>query len=429
MEIMAILRAETAASHSKLESLPYFDELIAHRLPLECYVNQLRALSIIHSILEDRIAASVNEQVVGVWEDGLRKLPLLMDDLHFFEPRISSDNTPSIEAAISMTEKIRLRSIEQPLSLLGYLYVIEGSTLGNHMHQPDIAKSYHLDGSDGSRYYSSYKDKVKTRWQQFAGKMNKILDTPALQNPVVEAAHETFAGLDVLYNDLFPLKKSEVTFHVARINPEAGNHPIPADKREIEAALNASSRCWNEYPYYEKRYGARGKRFSDSDICWLTTLTALDQIDLQRQVKWLSRVMAARGMPSLMLESALYCLSQELTMAVPENKALYRKLFSSAEKLKANRLEHIEEEDFRNLAEEFEQTVEPDMRNAYENTGCLLVSAVIDEKNGIPGSLKGLQQWLVDADRFSSAGIAAVEQTIYKVKEKIIATDLAKKNI
>ena len=56
------------------------------------------------------------------------------DDLHFFEPRISSDNTPSIEAALSMTEKIRLRSIEQPTSLLGYLYVTEGSTLGNHMH-------------------------------------------------------------------------------------------------------------------------------------------------------------------------------------------------------------------------------------------------------------------------------------------------------
>ena len=35
---MAILRAETATSHSKLESVPYFAELIAHQLPLECYM-------------------------------------------------------------------------------------------------------------------------------------------------------------------------------------------------------------------------------------------------------------------------------------------------------------------------------------------------------------------------------------------------------
>ena len=49
MEIMALLKAETAAYHLKLESLPYFGKLMAHQLPLECYVNQLRALSVIHS--------------------------------------------------------------------------------------------------------------------------------------------------------------------------------------------------------------------------------------------------------------------------------------------------------------------------------------------------------------------------------------------
>lgn len=185
---------------------------------------------------------------------------------------------------------------------------------------------------------------------------------------------------------------------MARINPEAGNHRIPADKREIEAALNAGNRCWTEYPYYEKRYGDRGKRFSDSDFCWLTTLTALDQIDLPKQVDWLCRVLAAREMPSLMLESALYCLTEELMAAIPENKALYQKLFNSAEKLKANRLKNIEENVFKDLAEEFNEKLEPDMREAYGNIGYLLVNAVIDEKNGIPGSLKGLQQWLVDAD-------------------------------
>ena len=91
MEIMALLKAETAAYHAKLESMPFFGKLIAHELPLECYVNQLRALSVIHSVLEEQIAASVNEQIARVWEDGLRKLPLLMEDLHFFDPRVSSD--------------------------------------------------------------------------------------------------------------------------------------------------------------------------------------------------------------------------------------------------------------------------------------------------------------------------------------------------
>lgn len=413
---MATLKTETAAYHQKLESLPYFSELIAHRLPLECYVNQLRALSVIHSVLEGEIAASANDRITHVWEDGLRKLPLLMDDLHFFEPRVPADNTPSTEAALSMVEKIRLRGIEHPLSLLGYLYVMEGSTLGNHLHQPDIATSYHLDGFVGSRYYSNYKDNVATKWQHFSQRMDQALDDPALHAPIVEAAHEAFAGLEILYNVLFPVKKSENSLHVARINPEAGNHPIPSDKREIQAALKASNQCWNEYPYLEKRYGTRGKRFTDSDSCWLATLAVLDQRNVQKQVDWLCRVLAPRGMPSLMMESILCHLSQELTAAVPENIALYQKLHNCSETLKENRNRLIAEKTFKDLADEFEKKLEPDMRETYKNTGLLLVSAVVDEKNGVTGVLSGIQEWLVDTDRFSNSWIAAVEQTLHEAK-------------
>lgn len=279
--------------------------------------------------------------------------------------------------------------------------------------------SYHLDGLDGSRYYSSYKDSIRTRWQQFTGKMNEALNEPTLHDSVIQAAHETFVGLESLYNALFPLKKSDNSFHVVRINSEAGNHPIPTDKREIQAALNASNRCWNEYPYYEKRYEKRGKRFSDSDTCWLATLIALDQNDLQKQVDWLCRVLATRGMPSLMMETLLHYLSLELTAAIPENKALYHKLLKSSEKLKENRLKHIEEKVFNNLAEEFEQNVATGMKNSFKNTGFLLVSAVIDEKNGISGALSGLLKWLINVDRFPTAWIAAVEQTINNTKSVV----------
>jgi len=125
-------------------------------------------------------------------------------------------------------------------------------------------------------------------------------------------------------------------------------------------------------------------------------------------------------MPSLQLESTFFRLSEALTTALPENKALYEKLFNSAKKLKAKSLKHVEDKVFKNLAEEFEQSIEPEMRKAYANTGFLLVSAVIDEENGIPESLSGLQQWLVDTGRFSSAWIAAVKKTIHKAKYWLI---------
>ena len=124
--------------------------------------------------------------------------------------------------------------------------------------------------------------------------MNVALNDPSLHDSILEAAHEAFHGLEVLYRALYPLEKTEKNFHVTRINPEAGNHPIPEDEREITAALKASDRGWQAFPYYALRYGDRGKRFSDSDTCWLVTLTALDPQTIQKQIDWLCRVLATR---------------------------------------------------------------------------------------------------------------------------------------
>ena len=324
--IMDKLKTETRGHHAALESLPYFKVLIEHRLPLECYVNQLEALRIVHGVLETELASSGAEPVAAVWDDGLRKLPLLEADLDFFRARVPSSNGDFIQASQEMASNIRLRNIEKPVSLLGYLYVLEGSILGNRMHQPDICASFHLDGVEGSRYYTSYQDQVTARWEAFSNAMNKALRAQETHTPVIRAAHETFAGLAKLYKALYPPSRSDASGHVIRINPEAGNHPIPDDRREIDAALAASSLCWNEYPYYEHRYGWRGKRFSDSDTCWLATLTAMPQANMQRQIDWLCRVLATRGMPSLMMECALVALHQELAKALPEKSEAYQKL-------------------------------------------------------------------------------------------------------
>ena len=116
------------------------------------------------------------------------------------------------------------------------------------------------------------------------------------------------------------------------------------------------------------------------------------------------------------MESILYHLSQELTAVVPENIALYQKLHNCSETLKENRNRLIAEKTFKDLADEFEKKLEPDMRETYKNTGLLLVSAVVDEKNGVTGVLSGIQEWLVDTDRFSNSWIAAVEQTLHEAK-------------
>ena len=417
MKIMARLKTETGELHARLESLPYFKALMDHKLPLESYVNQLQALAVIQGVLENEIAISDDKRVLSIWSDDLKKLPLLQDDLKFFEPRVESKNSSSIEAALAMTERIRLRRVENPITLLGYLYVFEGSTLGNSMHRPDISETFHLDATNGCRYYSSYGNEVSTRWNQFSDKMNQILDNPTLHDPIIEAAQEAFTGLEELYQTLYPLDKIEKSFHVVRINPEAGNHPIPDDEREIQAALKASTRCWNEFPYYEHRYGERGKRFSDSDSCWLVTLTRLDLESLQKQIEWIGRLLATRGMPQIMLEYMLKFLHEELVKAVPDRKAAYGKLSKASEMLRELRIKKMPENEFEALAREFDQAVGSELAEKLDNTGRLLLSSVMDEKIGIAGAVAALQGWLIDPERFPENWIEAVNSTIKKANQ------------
>ncbi len=414
IKVMAKLKVETKEYHAKLESLPFFKALIDHKLPLESYVNQLQALAVIHSVFENEIAISKDKRVLSIWNDGLKKLRFLQEDLKFFEPRIELTHTSCIEAATAITEKIRLRRVDNPITLLGYLYVYEGSTLGNNMHRPDISETFHLDEINGCRYYSSYRDDVSTHWKQFSDKMNEVLDNPALHDRIVEAAYEAFAGLEELYKLLYPLDNTEKSLHVARINPEAGNYPIPDDEREIQAALKASTRSWTEFPYYEHRFGERGKRFSDSDSCWLVTLTRLDQKSLQSQIEWIGRVLANRGMPQIMLEQTLKYLHEELTLAIPENTASYDKLLSAAEILRRDRTELVSEKEFESLSGEFDQLAGAEFAKQFKNTGKLLVASVTDEKNGINGAVAAIKGWLTDDALFPDKWISGAKNIISK---------------
>ncbi len=410
--IVTRLKEETTDFHSRIEALPYFQALIDHKLPLECYVNQLRALAVIHGVMESEIGSSEDSRVTAIWDNGLKKLPFLEEDLKFFESRVVSDVSISIEAAHAMTADIRLRRIENPVTLLGYLYVFEGSTLGNSMHKPDIVATYQLDDLDGCRYYSSYQDQVASHWTQFSEKLNQTLEDSGLHDQIVESAREAFSGLEALYKALYPIDVKVKSFRAARINSEAGNHPIPDDEREIQAALDASNRGWSEFPYFERRYGDRGKRFSDSDTCWLVTLTRLDPESMQKQIEWLGRVLSTRGMPLIMLECTLKFLQEELVKAVPAKKTTYDKLSGAAEMLRKVRMKIIPEKEFEALSREFDHAVGSQLAGKYMNTGKLLVSSVIDEKNGTIGAVAALRGWLTNSNRFPKNWIESVNSTV-----------------
>jgi len=410
------LKISTYLHHVHLQAISYFQALVSCQLPLESYVGQLRALAIIHGALEHELEASPNQVIQAVWQADLKRMALLNQDLGYFSPRVVADVKASVDEALKVAEQIRLRSVQQPVSLLGYLYVLEGSALGAKVLMPQFARAFLLAGTEGLSYLNHYGAETYGKWQQFQQRINTTLGVADHREIVLQAACELFDHLKNIFTALYPLTPESMTYVVTSINPEAGRHPIPADKDEVEASLRAADRCWQRFPYYEARYGERGSRFAKSDGAWLATLYQYDQRQVRQQIEWLGRLLAVRGMPRIMLQVQLEMLVEELGKAVPAKRKEYEKLLFAANELHASRTKWFDEASIQALSHDFDIAVGPEWAGRFKDTGVLLVAAVADEKDGIEAAATSIEGWMTDASRFPAPWIEAVRSIIAKAR-------------
>lgn len=416
LTLMEELRAATFLAHARLQTAPFFETLAACQLPLESFIGQLRALAVVHAVIEQAIEHCPDERVNSVWHVDMRRLPSLHQDLRFLEPRAIADLKEAATAALVTADHVRLRSIESPLALLGYVYVLEGSTLGAVVLRPLYARAFLLTDGEGLSYLGSDVPAVYARWQQYQRRMNALRLDAGEREQVVQAAGDFFVRIEEIYRALYPVNPGSRTLLATTINPEAGRHPVPSDAREAEAALEAADDCWARFPYFEQRYGDRGRRFARSDAAWLATLCRLDPAQIVSQVRWLGRLLAARGMPTLLLQVQLEILADSLTRAVPEEQARHGKLLLAAADLRERRLGVLGENEVVAIAAEFDRAVGPEWSSRLPSTGHLLAAAVADERSGSDNAVDNLRAWMTDASRFPTTWVAAVDAALARAR-------------
>lgn len=416
LSLMEELKAATFTAHVRLQSAPFFQALASCQLPLESYVGQLRALAIIHGVLEHALSNCLDERVASVWNADMCRVPALQRDLHYFEPRAVADLKEPIAAALEADQQIRLQSVEQPLMLLGALYVLEGSALGARVVGPLVSRALLLTGDEGLSYLSGDGAATSSRWRQFQQRMNALELSEQEREQMLQAAGGFLGQLETVFRALYPFQPESRTYTVTAINPEAGRHAVPADAREVEASLRASDLCWQRYPYYEQRYGERGFRFARSDAAWQATLCRFKPSQIVQQVRWLGRVLAGRGMPTLLLQAQLEILVNELAAALPDKKAEYEKLLLGAADLKALRSRYLGDGQLEALSRDFDLSVGPQWSTRLPHTGTLLGAAVADERGGHAGAVTSLRTWMVDGTRFPPEWIAAVHATLAQAR-------------
>jgi heme oxygenase len=415
--LMDSLKEAIAEQHARMEALPFIAALTNHQLPLESYVGQLRALAVIHGTLEHELAQATSAEIRTFLLGRPSRLVHLRKDLSAFDQLF----IPDIEAALTHTreiaQRIRLYRVEQPTDLLGILYVLQGTTLGNTVHLPDVLKAF--GDQTSAHYYTGYGDRTVEYWEGFCRAMNALSIDQEGRERLIHVALDFFDRLFALFSVLYPIQNAKTLFTAGMLNPEAGDHAVPGDVRELKAAVAAAKKCREEFLYFDERYQERGRSFAKSDAAWLATLIELPEAQLMSQVEWLGRVLGNRGMPRITLERQLELLYEELAAAIPAKIDQYKGLLEAAESLKGERLRHMPEPLFISLAREFQIATDGELQGRFKGTGTLIVSAVCDQEAGITEAVTSLVPRVTDRERFSPKWIAAVLKTLEQARESV----------
>ncbi|QOV38497.1 biliverdin-producing heme oxygenase [Streptomyces ferrugineus] len=185
------LRAATRAWHDALESSDFALALRDGTLPLPRYVGQLAAFRDVWEALETELAElshATCPEIARVWSPDFVKVPLLDADLRHFTASGAVPAALAAEATHAFADEIRRTSAADPPQLLGFLYVLEGSTLGARSLRPLVRAAYGL-GAEGVAYYGSGD---RDRWARLTARLDETLTDPALQSRVIAAAERAY---------------------------------------------------------------------------------------------------------------------------------------------------------------------------------------------------------------------------------------------
>ena len=367
------LKAVTLSIQDRLNKSLFFEALANKNLPLESYVNYLQAMAGVSGVLEKEILIANHSVLNSVWKNNMLKLPGLLADLESLNSNQVEDIPLAIDAMLDTIKLIRLSRIDNPLSLLGIMYVLESSTLEGEFRKQLVQANFNFHNNDGVIYLDHYKDKKRENWEAFETRINTL-----------------------------PLSASEFDSII-----------------ETAAFFRAGITTWEEFPYYAWRYGLRGKQYTRSDSVWLVTLCDLEEEVVIEQVHWLGRVLASRGMPQWLLAVHLKNLVYELEKVHPEKKHEYDKLSKASNSIYIMFNRIFKEDDRKRLISEFENQIGEEWSHRLKNIGVLLVSAIADERNGIDKALSSIETWATDENRFPKIWIESVRSIIQSAKDLI----------
>ncbi|MEK6676876.1 MAG: biliverdin-producing heme oxygenase [Planctomycetota bacterium] len=201
------LRERTTQLHNAAEHSTFQKSLLKGSLQLPEYISFLSQLYLIHKNLEERLrVTAISDPTCG---------PLILA-CRFREGSLKNDleSLGRREEDISPLKATRsyLRSMDRavaavPRAILGYFYVLEGSTNGGRFIAKAVRRTFHLHET-GSTYFDPYGESQLTYWREFKGMMDAIPLELHEFSAIEQAAMDTFRAVVEIGDEILASRRA-----------------------------------------------------------------------------------------------------------------------------------------------------------------------------------------------------------------------------
>ncbi|QOG01334.1 biliverdin-producing heme oxygenase [Flavobacterium sp. MDT1-60] len=190
---MSTLKAKTAASHKRLESLPVSSCILSPDMRIQDYVHYLKLMYDVHHSVEETIFPLL----LNVFDDlnDREKRHLIEEDLTFLK------YYKPVASPVFNTKK----NITIPFAS-GILYVVEGSSLGGRFILKNIESIQGLNEGKGVSYFSGYGNKTGSYWKTFLNVLTAYEEENNCEEEIIAGAIYAF---DCIHDHFMQTKINE----------------------------------------------------------------------------------------------------------------------------------------------------------------------------------------------------------------------------
>ena len=210
--VMTLLKESTRDQHTRAERHEMQSALVRGQLPIESYSRYLAQLRHVHETLESSLVAAAHSdpRVGTVVRESQFRLDAIDADLDHFG--MSETDGEATIATSSLCRRIDDVSMDDPIALLGFHYVLEGSTNGGRFIARAICGAYDCEpGGAGTRYLDPYGDRQTDEWVRFREDMESLELTGEETERIIESASEMFDGITAIMDSLSGTNAPEPT--------------------------------------------------------------------------------------------------------------------------------------------------------------------------------------------------------------------------